>query len=332
MNTHYMTQPGVPPAMSFRRGTVPKPAVQLDPEHLASHERVFTQAQIVSMMRDFHQLRSERDRTLAEQTRALQENMFRFGLIGALNRAEDGRRVLRIGAMSALLARSVGCPQSWCEKMYLAAPLHDVGLVQHDGSPRLRGTDQVSPEHALLGSSQEPVMRMALQIAASWQEHWDGHGQPDGLAFDSIPVAGRVVALVRFLDDMPGFRLNRRTAGRPLQPAQSQAQQPVPSVQTDQQAAALPRQYAWTDEIVSNDELAARLKIHSGRRFDPNFMQHLIRLLPAMRQIRTLVDRQYKGFAAPDWGTSWWSAFHDDSDSLLSADGDAGQQAQGDNR
>jgi putative two-component system response regulator len=59
--------------------------------------------------------------------------------------------------------------------------------------------------HAALGSgllsgTRSPVLEMGSVIAGSHHERWDGTGYPSGLAKETIPLAGRVVAVADVFD------------------------------------------------------------------------------------------------------------------------------------
>ncbi len=331
-----------PNAISIDEFLVGQPATALiRPEDSAAarkrrdaHERYYTLAQVNRMMHDLHQLRSQRDSERATHDRSCHDTLFRLALFGALGRGEDGRRVLRVGAMAALLARSFGCPLSWCERLYLAAPLHDVGLSLCSSADAAKTgcVSFIRSGQALLGGSDEPALKLAAEIALTWQERWDGNRKQvygsasaglnaerdsaqafqtqAGLALDSIPLGGRIVALIHYLDDLPGFRLRRVLNA--CQYAATDTLRLAEVRQITEHSHTSAKNGAWTQQIVSNDQLATRIRAESGKAFDPQLVEQLVSVLPSMRQIRTLVDRQYRGYQAPDWGSTWWSAFVDD--------------------
>ncbi len=101
---------------------------------------------------------------------------------------------------------------SWC-----AWPLHDVGKV---GIPDmiLLKPDRLSEaeftimkQHAVHGweilkDSSSQLVRLAARIAISHHEKFDGSGYPAGLAGDSIPLEGRIVAVADVFDALTSTR------------------------------------------------------------------------------------------------------------------------------
>ncbi len=117
----------------------------------------------------------------------------------------------RVAAMAARLARRVGVDDRDVELIRLAAPLHDIGKIAIPDYILLKPeslTDEefeVVKTHApvganILAGSEDPLLQVAEQIAGSHHERWDGTGYPDRLAGESIPVAGRVVAVADVFD------------------------------------------------------------------------------------------------------------------------------------
>ncbi len=105
-----------------------------------------------------------------------------------------------------------------------SAPLHDIGKV---GIPdhillkpgRLDAAEwEIMKTHAAIGAeaieraeadAQQPIefLAVAKQIARHHHERWDGHGYPDGLAGDAIPLAARLMALADVFDALISRRV-----------------------------------------------------------------------------------------------------------------------------
>ncbi|HVO07822.1 MAG TPA: two-component system response regulator [Burkholderiaceae bacterium] len=110
------------------------------------------------------------------------------------------------------------------ELLAKSAPLHDIGKV---GIPdhillkpgRLDAAEwEIMKTHAALGAeaieraeadAQQPIefLAVAKQIARHHHERWDGHGYPDGLAGDAIPVPARLMALADVFDALISRRV-----------------------------------------------------------------------------------------------------------------------------
>ena len=105
-----------------------------------------------------------------------------------------------------------------------SAPLHDIGKV---GIPDhiLLKPGKLTPEewaimqtHAALGAQaielaerdvEQPVafLRLAKEIARSHHERWNGHGYPDGLSGEAIPISARLMALADVFDALTTARV-----------------------------------------------------------------------------------------------------------------------------
>ena len=54
--------------------------------------------------------------------------------------------------------------------------------------------------HDILSMSDNPVLKLAAEVALCHHEHWDGSGYPQGLKGDAIPEAARIVSLADVFD------------------------------------------------------------------------------------------------------------------------------------
>ena len=118
------------------------------------------------------------------------------------------------------------------EQLHHAAPLHDIGKVAIPDAI-LRRPGHLSPEQfeimkthaeagarvleAILGleidggvTDEVSFMPMAVAIARSHHERWDGGGYPDGLTAEAIPLAARITAVADVLDALASARVYKR--------------------------------------------------------------------------------------------------------------------------
>lgn len=239
----------------------------------SNRNRSQTIAQISRVMGDLHALRHKRDAAYDALARAHQETLFRLALVGALRRGEDGQRILRIGALSALLARAAGCEPSWCELICQAAPLHDLGSCASgaDAASQPAGESHTRLGAKLLGGTDVPVLKLAAEIAMSHHERWDGSGFPRGLAGTDIPLSGRIVALVDHLDSLPGFNI--------------------------------------APESTSDALLRNRLASSVGNGYDPFLVEKLLEILHSTRLLRAFLASQAITYEDPGWNSDWWTVF-----------------------
>ncbi|MGE4319427.1 MAG: response regulator [Deferribacterales bacterium] len=107
--------------------------------------------------------------------------------------------------------------------LYLSAPLHDVGKVGvHDSI--LQKPDRLTDEefeemkrHTIYGYNalrkaeirlgKNSFINVAMKIAYTHHERWDGSGYPQGLKGDSIPLSGRLMAIADVYDALISKRV-----------------------------------------------------------------------------------------------------------------------------
>ncbi|OEC37855.1 two-component system response regulator [Pseudomonas sp. 1D4] len=156
------------------------------------------------------------EQEVRERTEQLNES-YRAAIRG-LSRAasyrddETGEHILRIGHSAALLARSIGMPEHWCETIRLAAPMHDLGKIGIPDHILLkpgaltedeRRTMMQHPDigYAILHDERGTLLiDMAADIAYGHHEKWDGSGYPRGLTGEDIPLAARIAAICDVYD------------------------------------------------------------------------------------------------------------------------------------
>jgi response regulator RpfG family c-di-GMP phosphodiesterase len=136
-------------------------------------------------------------------------------------RDEDtGAHIARISALAARIARSAGLDAERCGLIERASPLHDVGKVAIPDSVLLKPGPLTPAErliiethaeigHRLLEGSNSAVLRLAATMALTHHEHHDGGGYPRGLAAESIPIEGRIVAIADVFDALTSDRVYR---------------------------------------------------------------------------------------------------------------------------
>jgi putative two-component system response regulator len=163
----------------------------------------------------------ERTRELAE---AQVEILNHLAVVSEYQDDDTGQHTQRIGALAALVARSLGQSEEQTELLQLAAPLHDIGKVGVPNHILLRADKLMPSEYEIMRShttvggeifakSKFPVLRLAREIALYHHERWDGTGYPQRLKGDQIPLSARIVAIADAFDAL--------THGRPYKKAVS---------------------------------------------------------------------------------------------------------------
>jgi putative two-component system response regulator len=208
--------------------------------------------------------RHELEHLVQERTAQLEKT--RTDLIKRLSRAMEmhesaavGNRVLRIGQYAKLLSQAAGAKPQVVEMMHIAAPLYDVGKL---GVPAeiLRKKEKLSApdwervkRHPALGAEiigehDDPLLKLARQIALTHHERWDGSGYPQGLKGEAIPWPGRVMAVVDAFESMTTTQFYRE-----------------------------PR---------SVEDAALEIEAGAGKMYDPTVIEAFKKALPAMKKVR----------------------------------------------
>ena len=156
-----------------------------------------------------------RERT-ADLEETQNEILERLALAAEYRDDDTGEHTKRVGQMAAQIAQTLGLPEAEVELIGRAALLHDVGKIAIPDSILLKPGKLSLEEfshmktHATLGAKMLSGGRFALlqraeEIASTHHERWDGTGYL-GLHGDTIPVAGRIVAVADVFDALTSER------------------------------------------------------------------------------------------------------------------------------
>ena len=156
-----------------------------------------------------------RERT-ADLEETQNEILERLALAAEYRDDDTGEHTKRVGQMAAQIGQALGLPEAEVELIGRASLLHDVGKIAIPDSILLK-PGKLSPEefshmktHTTLGAKMLSGGRFALlqraeEIARTHHERWDGTGYL-GLHGDTIPVAGRIVAVADVFDALTNER------------------------------------------------------------------------------------------------------------------------------
>ncbi len=206
----------------------------------------------------------ELERLVQERTAQLEKT--RTELIRRLGRAMQmhessavGNRVIRLGQYAKLIAQAAGAKPQVCELMLITAPLHDVGklgipseILQKKEKLSAPDWERIKRHPAIgaeiIGEHEDPLLKLARQIALTHHENWDGSGYPGGLKGEAIPWPGRVMAVVDSFEAMTATQFYRA-----------------------------PR---------TPEDASFEIEKLSGKRYDPAIVEAFKKALPAMLKVR----------------------------------------------
>jgi len=156
-----------------------------------------------------------------------------FGL-AKLAEARDndtGKHLERIQILCKILADELSqLPQyasvldeAYCERIFHASPLHDIGKVGIADNILLKPGKLTAEEfeimktHSAIGANtlievqqrypRNKFIEMGIMIARSHHEKWNGMGYPDHLEGDDIPLCARIMAIVDVYDAIRSKRV-----------------------------------------------------------------------------------------------------------------------------
>jgi putative two-component system response regulator len=139
---------------------------------------------------------------------------------------ETGNHILRMATLCRIIGEGLGLDGDTCQRLFLAAPMHDVGKIGVPDAILLKA-GRLEPEeraimerHVLLGyeildGSSSELIQLAAEIALSHHERWDGKGYPHGLKGTTIPLCGRIAAVADVCDALASERPYKRAWSLP---------------------------------------------------------------------------------------------------------------------
>jgi putative two-component system response regulator len=195
--------------------------------------------------------------------RSSSDTLRRLGLAAAYKDDGTAAHMARTGALSAFLASKIGLDSDKVRLIRVAAPMHDVGKIGIPDSILLKPGAlsaeefEIMKTHTLIGAailqdSEDELLMVAHTIALCHHERWDGSGYPRGMSGESVPLVGRLVGLVDAFDAMCSHRPYRRAL------------------------------------MVS--DACETIRSQRGKQFDPYLADTLLSHLPAVLEIREIMN------------------------------------------
>ncbi|MDP2803028.1 MAG: HD domain-containing protein, partial [Phreatobacter sp.] len=145
------------------------------------------------------------------------EIVARLARAAELRDPETGEHLERMSRYSEKIARAMGLDDEFCQRLRIAAPMHDIGKIGVPDSILLKPGPLTPDErsemekHAqqggeILERSSSELIRLAGEIAISHHERYDGSGYPFRLSGEAIPISGRITALADVFDALTSVR------------------------------------------------------------------------------------------------------------------------------
>ncbi len=224
---------------------------------------------------ELRRLNEHLEQLILERTVELREArdvaIFTLAKLAELRDGTTGRHLERIAAFSQLLAATLrergidGIDEEFVEQIYRSSPLHDIGKVAIPDAVLRKPSGLTEEEerlmrlHTTIGGDVlstvierhggRSLLHMAMEIAYSHHERWDGGGYPRGLAGDEIPLPARIVAVVDAYDAI--------ISPRPYKPR------------------------------ISHDEAVRRIADERGTHFDPRLVDAFLGVADDFQRITT---------------------------------------------
>ncbi len=122
---------------------------------------------------------------------------------------DTGLHIERCGEYAVRLAKAIGIGAKDLENLRVSMMMHDIGKVAIPDSILLKPGSlddnefEIMKTHTTKGAAilgQAPLLKLAVDIADSHHEKWNGNGYPNQLKGEEIPLAARLLAIIDVFD------------------------------------------------------------------------------------------------------------------------------------
>jgi len=162
--------------------------------------------------KEFHDFLQDHAKILEQQVKKRTEQLYsgyidtiyRLTLASEYKDEDTGAHIKRISHYTRELSAALGMPSEFTDTMQNASSMHDIGKVSIPDAVLLKkgplDNDEwvVMKTHTTIGAnilqgSESPLLQVAVDIALSHHERWDGKGYPRELAGEEIPLTARIM-------------------------------------------------------------------------------------------------------------------------------------------
>jgi putative two-component system response regulator len=170
---------------------------------------------------ELHYLRHKLEDLVTKRTQQLveshRETIVTMTRAASYKDEATGAHVARVSHYTLAIAQALGLDAKFCDVLYYASPMHDVGKMAIPDAilqkPTKFGPEEwaIMKTHCEIGAkmlsgTSSPYLMMGAEIAIAHHEHWDGTGYPYGIKGEKIPLSARIMHLCDIYD---ALRANR---------------------------------------------------------------------------------------------------------------------------
>lgn len=145
------------------------------------------------------------------------DSIHRLVMASEFKDEDTGDHIVRIGEYCTLMAKQLHLSKDFTDRIYYAAPMHDIGKIGIPDKILLKPgklTDEefeIIKTHTTIGArilsrSNSKILQMAHDIALNHHEKFNGKGYPNQIKGLEIPIAGRISAIADTFDALTSKR------------------------------------------------------------------------------------------------------------------------------